>query len=181
MPLLQGLSSNGPTPGDTEGGRAKAVGIAMGLRDTGRLYSGPNVRRLGAQAPVPGLRDRDAAKPKATVSDSAQNILSNGDFAKDFARESKAINTKRGLTKSQRKAQTGALKTRMAIDSGNLTGDAAEQALDLSRESTRRGLTRSQRTGLASASETLLESATGGMDTDLASDFEQGLLKFFDM
>lgn len=181
MPFIpQGLSSTRATPGDTKGGRARAVGIAQGLRDTGRLYSGPGVKRGGSQAPMSGLRDRNASKPKATVSDSAQNILSNGDFANDFARESKRINTKRGLTKSQRKAQVGALNTRQAIESGNLSGDAAEQALNLSRESTRSGLTRSQRAGLATASDTLLEAA-GGMDTDVSSDFEQGLLKFFGM
>jgi len=109
-------------------------------------------------------------------------MLSNGDYANDFARESKRIQSKRGLTKSQRKAQTGALKTRIAVESGNLTGDAAEQALELSRESTKRGLTRSQRSGLASASETLLEASVGDIeDTDLASDFEQSLLKFFEV
>jgi lipase chaperone LimK len=143
------------------------------------MQAGKNLSYQREQRGLRSLGSRRAAKPKTTISDSAQNMFNNGDYAKDFARESKRISTKRGLTKSQRKAQTGALKTRMAVESGNLTGDAAEQALDLSRESTRKGLTRSQRVGLAGASETLLEAAGGDIDT--ASDFEQSLLKFFEV
>ena len=173
--LPQGLSTPGATPSDTAAGTARAVGVAhslQGLRDSRTA----NIARSSSRR---GLRD---GKPKTTVSDSAKNMLSNGDYANDFARESKRIQSKRGLTKSQRKAQTGALKTRIAVESGNLTGDAAEQALELSRESTKRGLTRSQRSGLASASETLLEASVGDIeDTDLASDFEQSLLKFFEV
>jgi hypothetical protein len=109
-------------------------------------------------------------------------LLSNGDFAKDFARQAKEITMRRGLTRSQRKAETGALKTRLAVKGGNLTGEAAEQALDLARTSTERGLTSSQRTGLTDASSQLLEGAVGAnKEGDDASAFEESLLKFFDI
>lgn len=165
--LPRGLSSDRPAPAASAGGRERAI-------QAGRDLSYRRERR--------GLRAASArSRPKTTMSDAAKNMLSNGDYANEFARESKRINSDMGMTKAQRKAQIGALKTRIGVEAGGLTGDAAEQALNLSRQSTRRGLTRSQRTGLASASETLLEASGIEGAEDTASDFEKSLLKFFDM
>lgn len=198
MALPQGLSSAGATPGDTEEGRARATNIAArstGLRGGSGIFTGQNVRKLGAPTGVVeggrGTIDMRALRkekarglrtgPTTNVSDSAKKLLSNGDFAKDFARQAKEINTNRGLTKSQRKAQVKNVQTRLAVEGGNLTGDAAEQALDLSRTSTERGLTSSQRTGLTDASTKLLKGAAAENSVDPGSDFELDLLKFFDL
>lgn len=151
-------------------------------------------RGLGSNAPIEGgrpgaprdmraLRREKAAglRAQGNTSDAAKSLLSNSDFAKDFAKQAKEINTRRGLTKSQRSTHVKAAKTRLAVEHGNLTGDAAEQALDLSRTSTERGLTSSQRTGLSDASTQLLEGATQENAVDPGSDFELSLLKFFDI
>lgn len=170
--LPKGLSTPGATPSDTAAGTARAVGVAhslQGLRDNRTA----NIARSSSRR---GLRD---AKPKTTVSDSAKNMLNNSDYANEFARESKRINSDLGMTKAQRKSKINQLETRRAVDSGNLTGVAADQALDFARQSAGKGLTRSQRVGLADTSEAFLEAAGG--DTDLTSDFEQSLLKFFEV
>jgi hypothetical protein len=130
------------------------------------------------------LRKKKAEGLRGTtnVSDSAKKLLSNGDFAKDFARQAKEITTRRGLTRSQRKAHIGAAKTQLAVKSGQLTGDAAEQALDLARASTESGLTSSQRSGLSDASTQLLGGAAGAnKEDDDGGAFEESLLKFFDI
>lgn len=190
MPLNPQDSSS---PGGTEAGRAGALKTASRLAGGTGVFSRERSRGLGVQRVVTtnttnprGDRDsrtRRGLRSSETpgVSDSAKKLLSNGDFAKDFARQAKEISTRRGLTRSQRKAQTAALKTRLAVKGGKLTGDAAEQALDLSRTSLERGLTSAQRVGLSSASEQLLKGAAAENAPGKASDFEASLLKFFDI
>jgi hypothetical protein len=184
------------SPGDTEAGRSRAFKQAQRLTGSAGgsgAFQESRSRGLGVRTNVrlnEGAKDARTLRRErglrtgasgGSTSDAAKALLSNSDFAKDFAREAKQINTTKGLTRSQRKAQTGALKTRIAVESGQLTGDAAEQALDLSRTSTERGLTSSQRSGLTDASTELLKGAAGANKADDASEFEQSLLKFFDI
>jgi hypothetical protein len=185
MPLITGASS----PGDTEAGSAQALKTMSRLTKPTGLHDISRSRGLGEQRSVAapadtrtarGLRDTTTTKAGG-VSDAAKKLLSNGDFAKDFARESKRINSDRGLTKSQRKSQRQGVRTRLAVEGGQLTGDAAEQALDLSRQSQEKGLTSSQRTGLSGDANTLLEASEYANTPDPASDYEQSLLKFFDI
>lgn len=180
MALQRGFSSEGPAPASTAAGMQKSLGVAARLNRTRALRGGQLAKARNNARVTRGLRDPSAGKPESTVSDSAKKMLSNGDFANDFARESKRINSKRGLTRAQRKSQTKDLKTRLAVQQSGITGDAAERALELSRDSTRRGLTRSQRSSLAADSDFLLKTY-GEEGPGEVSEYEQSLLDYFDI
>lgn len=146
--------------------------------------AGNNGRRLVTDPGVAPDRTKAAGldrSTKDTTSASAKKLLANGDYAKDFARMAKETYGQKGLTKAQRASFMQNRKTEMAIESGDLTGDAAEQAKGLSRMANEKGLTSSQRAGYTDAADQLVEGAVAANSTDMDSVFAKSLLDFLDL
>jgi hypothetical protein len=102
----------------------------------------------------------------------------------NFAREAKRIITKRGLTRSQRAAQLGALETENTLQRAGISDDdpRARGLRDLTRQSTRRNLTASQRTQLQDVSGDILKDLTGDIAKEKSPEasFEDTLIKLID-
>lgn len=102
----------------------------------------------------------------------------------NFAREAKRIIAKRGLTRSQRAAQLGALETENTLQRAGIGDDdpRARGLRDLTRQSTRRNLTASQRTQLQDVSGDILKDLTGDYAKEKSPEasFEDTLIKLID-
>ena len=107
----------------------------------------------------------------------------NAQYSDNFARMTKRIVAKRGLTRAQRSSQLGALETAERIRQGGYSGSDVKQVEDLSKAATRRGLTRNQRTQLMTASNDILSSVekAAGKKEATQKNFTERLLDELDL
>lgn len=115
-----------------------------------------NFQELRRNHPIPGATNRSSQI--TNVADKVPLSKQNAEFASNFARESKALATKRGLTGAQRRAQLGALTTSFKLQSAGIADDdpRAVAIRGLGDAANERGLSGLQRRLQTSSANTLL-------------------------
>jgi hypothetical protein len=149
-----------------------------------------NFSRLGSEAPIPSRAEKLAAvqaniPAQTPVSRGLRSTnrtvplsQKNAKFAEDFAREAKALATKRGLTGAQRRSQLGSLERSFKLRSAGVADDdpRAVAIRGLGDAANERGLSGLQRRLQGAAASELL-SDTLGYEEDRPLTFDEMLDK----